>query len=230
MTSDAYAYWYEGLCSCPYPSAVRSRIYALVNLFLMSFNTDLYQRSVVSTVVCHLFRAQTIPCTRAHSSPFRHIGRHFISDFDIHVQRMHLKISSVNWWPFWLDLHAFHLNRWMSAISFMGDPVEVYRYGAIYFMLTLGYICGCAMAAPYATKIHRMQIVSIYEVSRSFTFWVDDRKYQIRVYSILGHCNDISTSNLSSWEKGTHLTYILKRMIADYRCLGHISLNVLLLS
>ena len=117
-----------------------------------------------------------------------------------------------------LHFHVLmHLYRWMSAISFMGDPVEVYRYGAIYFMLTLGYTCGAVIAAPYATRIHRLQIVSIYEVSWQLTCWIYRKKQEINlaVGIFLGHVYVASTSTLSKWKTGAQLSNIFDNIVAD---------------
>ena len=56
----------------------------------------------------------------------------------------------------------------MSAISFIGDPVECYTYGFIYIMVMFGYVIGVIPAALFfAPKFHEMEIVSAYEVGIS---------------------------------------------------------------
>ena len=53
----------------------------------------------------------------------------------------------------------------MSAISFLGDPVVVYRYGFIYMMLVVSYVVAVIpVGIWFAPKFHRMNIVSAYEV------------------------------------------------------------------
>ena len=54
---------------------------------------------------------------------------------------------------------------WLSAISFLGDPVEVYYHGAIYWLIGLGYCLAVPPVAEYfAIKYHDMKLFSAYEV------------------------------------------------------------------
>ena len=63
---------------------------------------------------------------------------------------------------------------WFSAISFIGDPIEVYYHGSIYWATGIGYVLGCVPVAMYfAPTFHRMNIVSCFEVS---TLRMEERK------------------------------------------------------
>lgn len=53
----------------------------------------------------------------------------------------------------------------MSAISVLGDPVETYKFGAVYWMTGFG----CSLAFPlvahvFAPYYHKLKIISAYEV------------------------------------------------------------------
>ena len=55
---------------------------------------------------------------------------------------------------------------WLSAISFLGDPVEVYNYGSIYIFLGVGYCLSLPLIAHYfAPKYHKLGLISVFEVS-----------------------------------------------------------------
>ena len=54
---------------------------------------------------------------------------------------------------------------WLSAISFLSDPVEVYFYGLIYWVISLGYALALPLvAAVFVPRFHSMQLISLYEV------------------------------------------------------------------
>lgn|SRR6218665_325217 len=54
----------------------------------------------------------------------------------------------------------------VSSISFIGDPVEVYYYGGIYWLLSIGIMTGLPIIAHYfAPILYRMRLTSVYEVS-----------------------------------------------------------------
>ena len=58
---------------------------------------------------------------------------------------------------------------WVSAISFIGDPVEVYTYGVIYCVIGLGYIISLPVVAhAFAPVFHELQVISVFEVQLSF--------------------------------------------------------------
>ncbi|ELU18422.1 hypothetical protein CAPTEDRAFT_136710, partial [Capitella teleta] len=53
---------------------------------------------------------------------------------------------------------------WASAISFLGDPVQVYYYGTIYWLFGVGYCLAIPPAAHFfAPKLHRMKLISANE-------------------------------------------------------------------
>ena len=55
---------------------------------------------------------------------------------------------------------------WISAISFLGDPVEVYYHGSIYLLIGVGYCLGLPVVAyVFAPHYYRLRITSAYEVS-----------------------------------------------------------------
>ena len=55
---------------------------------------------------------------------------------------------------------------WFSALSFLGDPVEVYYYGAVYWYSGLGYVLGLLPIIFYfAARYQKMKYVSACEVS-----------------------------------------------------------------
>ena len=54
---------------------------------------------------------------------------------------------------------------WLSAISFLGDPVEVYFYGLIYWLMGVGFALALpVVAAVFVPRFHSMQLTSLYEV------------------------------------------------------------------
>ena len=55
---------------------------------------------------------------------------------------------------------------WFSALSFLGDPVEVYYYGAVYWYSGLGYVLGLLPIIFYfAARYQKMKYVSACEVN-----------------------------------------------------------------
>lgn len=57
---------------------------------------------------------------------------------------------------------------WVSAISFLGDPVETYTYGSIYIFLGIGYVLACPIVAYFfAPRFHDLGLISIYEFLES---------------------------------------------------------------
>ena len=56
---------------------------------------------------------------------------------------------------------------WFSAISFLGDPVEVYYGGLIYMLYTIGYIFTFILVARYFAPVYNKALLtSGYEVSK----------------------------------------------------------------
>ena len=54
---------------------------------------------------------------------------------------------------------------WFSSIAFLADPVEVYFYGAIYWIVGLGYVLGLVPIVLYfAPRFYRINFLSINEV------------------------------------------------------------------
>ena len=54
---------------------------------------------------------------------------------------------------------------WLSAISFLSDPIEVYYYGAIYWVIGIGYALALpVVAAVFVPRFHSLQFTSIYKV------------------------------------------------------------------
>ena len=65
-----------------------------------------------------------------------------------------------------LPVSLSHYVSWLSAISFLSDPVEVYYHGVIYWVIGVGY----ALAMPvtgliFVPKFHRMKLTSVFKVS-----------------------------------------------------------------
>ena len=53
---------------------------------------------------------------------------------------------------------------WISAIAFLGDPVEVYYHGVVYILLGVGYAaCLPFVAYLFAPVFYRMKVTSAYE-------------------------------------------------------------------
>jgi hypothetical protein len=58
---------------------------------------------------------------------------------------------------------------WLSAVSFIGDPVEVYHYGVVYWIIGIGYCIGLpAVAHVFAPVYFRMRLTSVFEVNFGF--------------------------------------------------------------
>ena len=54
---------------------------------------------------------------------------------------------------------------WFSAISFLGDPVEVYYQGLMYWIIGIGYCVALPLVAHFfAPMFHKMKVVSANEV------------------------------------------------------------------
>lgn len=67
-------------------------------------------------------------------------------------------------WPVSFSLFV----SFLSSISFLGDPVEVYYYGAIYWSMTLGFLIGLPIIAHvFAPILYRMKLISVCEVAFS---------------------------------------------------------------
>ena len=61
---------------------------------------------------------------------------------------------------------------WLSAISFLGDPVEVYQQGSIYWIIGIGYCLGLPLVAElFGPKYHDLKLISIFEVSLFQEIW-----------------------------------------------------------
>ena len=59
---------------------------------------------------------------------------------------------------------------WVSAISFLGDPVEVYMKGSIQMAILIGYVLGLLVGALFfAPRFHRLRLTSVFEVSNPIT-------------------------------------------------------------
>ena len=64
-----------------------------------------------------------------------------------------------------LPLCASLFVSWISAISFLGDPVEVYYYGSVYLYLILGYVMAPPVVALFITPVfYNMNLMSVYQV------------------------------------------------------------------
>jgi Na+/proline symporter len=64
-----------------------------------------------------------------------------------------------------LPVSASLFVSWISAISFLGDPVEVYYYGAIYWVIGIGY----ALAIPiivvlFVPLYYKLKLNTSYQV------------------------------------------------------------------
>ena len=58
---------------------------------------------------------------------------------------------------------------WLSSITFLGDPVEVYYYGSIYVFLGVGYALAIPVVAScFVPRLHRLKATSAYQVSTAF--------------------------------------------------------------
>ena len=54
---------------------------------------------------------------------------------------------------------------WLSALSLLSEPVEVYYYGAGFWYVTVGYVLGLLPIAFYfAPRFHEMKFISMGEV------------------------------------------------------------------
>lgn len=54
---------------------------------------------------------------------------------------------------------------WLSAVSFIADPVEVYHFGVVYAVIGVGYCVGLpAVAHVFAPVYFRMRLTSVFEV------------------------------------------------------------------
>lgn len=54
----------------------------------------------------------------------------------------------------------------LSSVAFLSDPVEVYYYGSIYWVIGVGGALGIPITAHvFAPKLYRMRLTSVYEVS-----------------------------------------------------------------
>ena len=54
---------------------------------------------------------------------------------------------------------------WISAMSFLSDPIQVYNHGIMYWYIGIGYVLGVFPAAFYfGPKIHRLRLISFNEV------------------------------------------------------------------
>ena len=65
---------------------------------------------------------------------------------------------------------------WISAISFLGDPVEAYYHGVVYMIIGVGYASALPLVAfVFAPHYYRARIVSAYEVCKSFpqSYFID---------------------------------------------------------
>ena len=57
----------------------------------------------------------------------------------------------------------------MSAIAILADPMEVYRYGLVYWYLCVGYCLALPFIAHYiGLKHHRMKFISVNEVTPEY--------------------------------------------------------------
>ena len=57
---------------------------------------------------------------------------------------------------------------WVSAISFLGDPVEVYFNGAVYWVVGIGYILAIPIIViAFVPVYYRLKLTSVYQVMYS---------------------------------------------------------------
>lgn len=60
------------------------------------------------------------------------------------------------------------LASFMSAITLLGTPAEIYRFGTQYWLIWLGYVIMIPLAAHvYIPVFFRLKITSVFEVSQS---------------------------------------------------------------
>ncbi|KAK2185120.1 hypothetical protein NP493_246g03042 [Ridgeia piscesae] len=58
---------------------------------------------------------------------------------------------------------------WLSAISFLSDPVEVYYHGLIYWVIGVGYALAMpVIGAVFVPKYYRMKLTSVFKVTSVF--------------------------------------------------------------
>lgn len=71
-------------------------------------------------------------------------------------------------WPAALSLVA----SFMSAITLLGTPAEIYNFDTMFMDMTLAYIVSMFLAAyVYIPILYRLHITSVYEVSIYFRLW-----------------------------------------------------------
>ncbi len=57
------------------------------------------------------------------------------------------------------------LVTWMSSISLIGNPVELYYFGVVAWLLTLGQVLALPVVAEFLAPVyHKMKVVSVYQV------------------------------------------------------------------
>ncbi|KAK2185121.1 hypothetical protein NP493_246g03040 [Ridgeia piscesae] len=63
-----------------------------------------------------------------------------------------------------LPVSLSHYVSWVSAISFLSDPVEVYYHGLIYWVIGVGYALAMPVTgAVFVPRYHRMKLTSIFK-------------------------------------------------------------------
>ena len=68
---------------------------------------------------------------------------------------------SMNLFPVSISLFV----SFMSAISFIGDPVETYKYGVVYWIIAVGYCLSLPLVAHvFAPVFYKSQVTSAYQV------------------------------------------------------------------
>ncbi len=64
------------------------------------------------------------------------------------------------------------LVTWLSSISFMGNPVEIYYFGVMAWLLALGQPLALPLVAEFLAPIyHKMKVVSVYQVKITVAFF-----------------------------------------------------------
>lgn len=64
------------------------------------------------------------------------------------------------------------LASFLSAVSVLGIPAEIYYNGTMYWLIIIGFVIAYAMAAhAFIPVFHRLQITSINEVRNQYKNW-----------------------------------------------------------
>lgn len=65
------------------------------------------------------------------------------------------------------------LASFLSAVSVLGIPAEIYYNGTMYWLIIFGFVISYPMAAQaFLPVFHRLQITSINEVRNQYKIWI----------------------------------------------------------